>query len=61
MNKLEFKDPYLSITTFNSIKLNSLTILTGLNGSGKSHLLQSILNGSSTIDDYKPNDIRYFA
>lgn len=60
MSKLAFKNPYLFITTFDSIELNPLTILTGLNGSGKSHLLQSILNGSSTIDEYKPGDIRYF-
>ena len=40
--RLQFNRPYLSIKEFESIELPSFTVLTGVNGSGKSHLLRAI-------------------
>lgn len=40
---LKFVNPYLSITPFDDIDIPSLTVITGKNGSGKSHLLSAIL------------------
>lgn len=39
---LNFKEQYKSISKFNSIELTDFTVLTGVNGSGKSHLLEAI-------------------
>ena len=39
---LQFNRPYLSIKEFESIELPPFTVLTGVNGSGKSHLLRAI-------------------
>lgn len=44
--QLEFKKPHLSIAAFPTVELPPLAIIVGLNGSGKSHLLQAIANGS---------------
>lgn len=43
---LKFEDRHLSITDFPEIDLPQLTVIVGLNGAGKSHLLQAIQNGS---------------
>lgn len=40
--KLSFLSKYASIDTFNDIELPNLTIITGINGSGKSQLLNAI-------------------
>ena len=48
--KLTFVQRHLSITAFPEIELPQLTIVLGLNGSGKSHLLQAIANGSVSND-----------
>jgi predicted ATPase len=40
--RLEFKKPHLSVRSLASVNLPAFTILTGVNGSGKSHLLQAI-------------------
>ena len=40
--QLQFKSPYLSISQFNPIELAEFSVLTGVNGSGKSHLLEAI-------------------
>ena len=58
--KLSFKTKYSSIETFNPVDLPNFTVLTGLNGSGKTHLLESIQNGKSIIDDIQQNEITYF-
>ncbi|MCA0405310.1 MAG: ATP-binding protein [Proteobacteria bacterium] len=44
--QLEFRRRHLSITAFPSVDLPQLAIIVGLNGSGKSHLLEAIKNGS---------------
>ena len=45
MIKLSFDHPYLSVKPFSDLELPSFTLVTGLNGSGKTHLLQAIANG----------------
>lgn len=44
--QLSFNQPHLSISAFPDIELPAFTVIVGLNGSGKSHLLQAIANGS---------------
>jgi AAA15 family ATPase/GTPase len=43
--KLTFVKPYLSIESFPECELPKFTVLTGVNGSGKTHLLQAINSG----------------
>jgi AAA domain, putative AbiEii toxin, Type IV TA system len=49
--KLTFVSPHKSITSFPEIDLPDFVILTGVNGAGKSHLLEAIENGCARIDD----------
>lgn len=61
-NTLKFSSVYKSIISLNEITLPSFVVLTGRNGSGKSHLLNAIKNGqvmSSLISDLN-NDVRLF-
>ncbi|MEY4249659.1 MAG: hypothetical protein RJA87_1292 [Pseudomonadota bacterium] len=46
--QLEFRQPHLSITAFPTVDVPQLTVIVGLNGSGKSHLLQAINRGAIT-------------
>lgn len=46
--RLEFAKRHLSIFAFPAIDVPPLTIVVGINGSGKTHLLQAIQNGSVT-------------
>lgn len=58
--KLTFSHAYKSITSFPDVDLPPLTVITGLNGSGKSHLLQGIDEGAITVNDppIQPASIR---
>lgn len=59
--KLTFASPYLSISSFPNTSLPSFTLITGLNGSGKTHLLKAIGQGlvrAEGIQDY-PREVRY--
>lgn len=61
-NQLTFESLYKSITSFESALLPGLVVLTGVNGSGKTHLLSAIKGGnvrSSLALDYA-NDVRLF-
>lgn len=61
-NKLVFGSVYKSITSFDPISLPGLVVLTGINGSGKTHLLSAIKNCnvlSDLVSDYT-NDVRLF-
>jgi predicted ATP-binding protein involved in virulence len=49
--KLELITPFLSISSFETIQIPNLTVLTGENGSGKSHILQGILSEKIAIYD----------
>lgn len=57
---LKFIENYLSIEQFKPIDLKNFTVLTGLNGSGKSHLLQAILKNAVEINNIKPENIILF-
>lgn len=49
--RLTFRQAYKSITTLPAIELPEFVVLTGVNGAGKTHLLEAIANGSIRIDD----------
>ena len=46
---LQFRSPYASITQFNPVEIADFTVLTGVNGSGKSQLLQAINDKKAVI------------
>lgn len=54
------KRNYISIKKFDTIEINDFTILTGLNGAGKTHFLQAINNGHIGIDNIENNEIQYY-
>jgi predicted ATPase len=60
--KLTFQSPFLSIKEFPTVELPPFTLLTGLNGVGKTHLLRSIEKGTIQADvaPNRPGDVRYF-
>ncbi|MFR0675851.1 hypothetical protein ACLUUI_19270 [Enterobacterales bacterium AW_CKDN230030176-1A_HGKHYDSX7] len=47
--QLEFREQYLSISAFDDIDLPKLTVITGINGSGKSHFLTALEEGKIAI------------
>lgn len=49
--RLTFVSPHKSITPFRELDLPDFVVLTGVNGAGKSHLLEAIENGCVQIDD----------
>jgi|GEM_PF-2718907 len=61
--KLTFHTAYKSVKALPEITLPDFVVLTGVNGSGKTHLLEAIDNGSIQIDDIaitQPKPIRLF-
>jgi len=48
--KLIYQKDYISIKKFNDIETPDFVVLTGINGSGKSHLLESISNKSVIVE-----------
>jgi len=58
--KLIFKENYLSMTTFDPFYLEDFSILTGLNGSGKTHLLKAISSGAIEIEGIDKSEIVYY-
>lgn len=58
--KLTFKQNHISITKFNSIELSDFTVLTGVNGSGKSHLLSAIEQRKCTLSNLENASIVHF-
>jgi AAA domain, putative AbiEii toxin, Type IV TA system len=59
---LKLKSSHLSIKEFPDIEIPPFTLITGLNGTGKTHLLKGIKSGNLAIDNppVHTNDIRYF-
>jgi len=49
--KLVFSSPYKSIRQLPTVELPEFVVLTGVNGAGKSHLLQAIENGLIRIEE----------
>jgi ABC-type molybdenum transport system ATPase subunit/photorepair protein PhrA len=61
-NKISFSSVHKSITDLNEIELPNFVVLTGVNGSGKTHLLTAIKEGkvrSSLVSDLL-TDVRLF-
>src|SRR5262245_34695985 len=48
--KLNFKSEYLSIRNFSEIELPKFVLVTGVNGTGKSHALEAIHQGRIHCD-----------
>jgi len=48
--RLTFINAYKSISSFPETEIPDLVILTGVNGAGKSHLLEAINSGCIQID-----------
>jgi len=58
--RLEYQKDFHSIKFFEPVDLPEFSILTGLNGSGKTQLLQAIENQSIKVDSIPPEEIIYF-
>lgn len=48
--RLTFKSPHLSIDAFDAVDLPAFVVLTGVNGSGKSHLMRAIEEGHVVVE-----------
>jgi predicted ATPase len=60
MIKLAFSQKHLSIEDFTPVEVPDFVVLTGTNGSGKSHLLQAIEQRKVTIEGAESSRIVYF-
>lgn len=58
--KIKFEQPYLSIQSFNDFELDDFSLLTGLNGVGKTHLLKALQTGKARIEGIDKQEIVYF-
>ena len=58
--KLIFKSEYKSIKGLEAPELKDFTVLTGLNGSGKTHLLKAINDGKIEIEGISKEEIFYY-
>ena len=56
---IKFNTQYKSINQFTSVDFADFTILTGPNGSGKTHLLRAIKEGNVVVKGIPPDDFRY--
>jgi energy-coupling factor transporter ATP-binding protein EcfA2 len=54
--QLSFSQPHISIRAFPTIEVPPLTVIVGINGSGKSHLLQALQHGLILNSITPPND-----
>ena len=55
--KIKYISDYLSIKQFEDIELNDFTVITGVNGAGKSHFLNAINNGNIKIEGIDSENI----
>lgn len=58
--RLSFKSPHLSITEFPDATLPNFSLLTGVNGVGKTHLLLAICSGRIGVEGITKGEILYF-
>ncbi len=58
--KLKFNDKYLSIEQFDTVEIPDFMVLTGVNGSGKSHLLEALKNKKVEIIGMENSNIVLF-
>lgn len=57
---LKYNEDHKSIKSFSDIEVSNFSIFTGINGSGKTHLLEAILNGKIQAEGIRSNEIAYF-
>ncbi|HBI89134.1 AAA family ATPase [Sphingobacterium multivorum] len=57
---LKFNRAYQSITSLEETEINDFAIITGLNGSGKTHLLNAIHNGLVSIEGIDLSEIIFY-
>lgn len=57
---LKFKNRYLSIEKFKETEIPDFTVLTGVNGAGKTHLLEAIQRKDVVIEGFEDANIIYF-
>ena len=57
---LEFGSVYKSISELDPIELPAFTLVTGVNGAGKSHLLEAIKEGNLILDGIPQSEIVLF-
>ena len=58
--RIQFKEIYFSIENFNPVDISNFTVLTGINGSGKSHLLRAIKERKVVFTDITNPNIVLF-
>lgn len=58
--RLEFRSEHLSIDGFDPVEMSDFAVITGVNGSGKTHLLRAIRNGSVSAGAIATDDIVLF-
>ncbi|MEZ5993433.1 MAG: ATP-binding protein [Planctomycetota bacterium] len=57
MPKLRFVEEYKSISSFEDLELPEFTVVTGINGCGKTQLLEAILHGRIAVDSIESQNI----
>lgn len=60
MINLKFVSPYISIEAFEPITISDFSLITGLNGSGKTHFLKALANGHISAEGIDNKDIIYY-
>ncbi|WP_299290517.1 ATP-binding protein [Nitrosopumilus sp.] len=58
--KLKFNEEHKSIKSFEDIEISDFSILTGKNGSGKTQLLEAIMDGKVIVEGIDSDKIKYF-
>ncbi|UPQ79642.1 AAA family ATPase [Flavobacterium azooxidireducens] len=58
--KINYKSDYISIKSFSPIEINDFSILTGKNGSGKTHFLSALKKGHIEIQGIDKSEIVYY-
>ncbi|HMI05371.1 MAG TPA: AAA family ATPase, partial [Pedobacter sp.] len=58
--KLTFNSVYQSITSFDQTEISDFAVITGLNGSGKTHLLNAIHNGQISVSGIDVSEIIFY-
>lgn len=58
--ELTFQKPYISIKAMPTVEMSNFSVLTGINGSGKTHLLKAVEQGFIKVNNLIPQEIVYF-
>lgn len=59
--KLVYHSDYISVKRFNTAEIEDSTVLIGINGSGKTHLLNAIKNGDASIEGIDKSETVYYS